>query len=498
MDFGISFMLAAAKTTSTVSNTANVVIKKTGLASWIVQGGLMMIPIIVASVVALAIIIERMLYLRRARIDTNKFMDKIKRVLGANRVMEALVICENTPGPIANLVRAGIGGREWKLDENIDSLVKKGKLKGVIVVGIYNNAKRIAEYTPSRTRSGSAKGKGGELSAYAKYIVQEVKPFIDKRYRTLKGRKYTGIMGSSLGGLASFYILAWYPKIFSRAAVISPSFWWDDKKVLKDVSSFRFPRDVKIYIDGGWKEDSKGPTMIRHMRKVYTALRKAGLKDIQNIMYYEDPRGRHNEASWARRGKWPVLHLFGRSSSIIRKIRLVRIPAKIGVGDRGDLFAQVYFSCGMRMTKFGKGFTVKNKNLLEIDAGGKITGLRPGLVFVTYRYRKKLLTTTIKVLKKSISHIDIYMNIYTSHPVKQLYVIFKKPGKNGPGKKIALKMITRYHGVYRYSGKKLGFVRMLFVDEKGRKSHTRNGRLLAPIASFSRNRRISIKVHMRN
>ncbi len=120
---GLTMLMAASKSSVSVTNTINVLSKKTGLAGWISQGGPMMIPIIVGSVVALAIVIERILYLRRARIDTERFMDKIKRVLKANRVMEALVICENTPGPIANLVRAGIelhGKKKHEIKEAIE------------------------------------------------------------------------------------------------------------------------------------------------------------------------------------------------------------------------------------------------------------------------------------------------------------------------------------------------------------------------------------------
>lgn len=106
-------LAAAAKTNAAATNAAaqgmeNVTKVKTSLADWVVQGGIMMVPILLASIVAMAIIFERFLYLRKVRLDTEKFMDKIKRVLGANRIMEALAICENTMGPIPNLVKAGI------------------------------------------------------------------------------------------------------------------------------------------------------------------------------------------------------------------------------------------------------------------------------------------------------------------------------------------------------------------------------------------------------
>jgi len=83
----------------------------TSLADWIVQGGIMMIPILLCALAALAIIIERAFSLRRVRIDTQSFAEKITRVVNAGRVMEAMVICENTPGPMASIVKSALGAR---------------------------------------------------------------------------------------------------------------------------------------------------------------------------------------------------------------------------------------------------------------------------------------------------------------------------------------------------------------------------------------------------
>ncbi len=74
----------------------------------IVKGGPVMYPIILCSVIALAIIMERVYHLHRARIDTKKFMDEIADRLKRNKIVEAIEMCENTPGPLAHILRAGI------------------------------------------------------------------------------------------------------------------------------------------------------------------------------------------------------------------------------------------------------------------------------------------------------------------------------------------------------------------------------------------------------
>ena len=75
---------------------------------WIAKGGPVMYPIIFCSILSLAIVLERLYYLQRAKIDTGKFMKRITGVLKKNRIMEALDVCETTPGPIAYILRSGI------------------------------------------------------------------------------------------------------------------------------------------------------------------------------------------------------------------------------------------------------------------------------------------------------------------------------------------------------------------------------------------------------
>jgi len=74
----------------------------------LIKGGPVMYPILLCSIIALAIIIERVFHLYRAKIDTRKFMDEIANVLKRNKIMEAIEMCDNMPGPIAHILKAGI------------------------------------------------------------------------------------------------------------------------------------------------------------------------------------------------------------------------------------------------------------------------------------------------------------------------------------------------------------------------------------------------------
>ena len=112
---------------------------------------------------------------------------------------------------------------EWNIDEKLDSLNSQ-----VIVVGIENgNEKRIDELTPYKNE----KYGGGKADNYLEFIVKTLKPEIDKKYRTKTNAKNTIIMGSSLGGLTSYYAILKYPEVFGKAGVFSPAFWFNRKEI---------------------------------------------------------------------------------------------------------------------------------------------------------------------------------------------------------------------------------------------------------------------------
>ncbi len=114
---------------------------------------------------------------------------------------------------------------EWYVDEALDKLFQDNG-KTAIVVAIDNGStQRMNEYSPWK----NARMGGGEGAAYLKFLVETLKPYIDQHFRTLKGPESTGIMGSSMGGLIAFYGALQYPKVFGKAGVFSPSFWFSSE-----------------------------------------------------------------------------------------------------------------------------------------------------------------------------------------------------------------------------------------------------------------------------
>lgn len=188
-------------------------------------------------------------------------------------------------------------GVEWGVDETVNRLVATGAMDEVIVVGIDNTPDRIPEYTPCC----DPKYGGGKLDAYEAFIIETVKPYVDKTLRTLPGRETTAIMGSSLGGIASVYIAERHPELFSKAGGVSSSFWWN--KGLMTTNPVHVP--VKFYLDAGTHDDG-----LEETTKMRDAMLAQGYRADQDLYFYKAEGGSHNEKSWAARVDKPLAWFF--------------------------------------------------------------------------------------------------------------------------------------------------------------------------------------------
>lgn len=180
---------------------------------------------------------------------------------------------------------------EWEVDETLTDFENNG-YEGCIVVAIDNGGQyRINEYTPWA----NAQYGGGDGAAYTEFIVNTLKPYIDENYRTLTGRESTGIMGSSLGGLISHYAALTYPEIFSKAGVLSPSFWFSS--TVYDYS-YAQPSDnnIKFYFLAGGQESNSLPQEVENMIDTLIA---AG-HDENFLKYKYVANGQHSEWFWAQ------------------------------------------------------------------------------------------------------------------------------------------------------------------------------------------------------
>jgi predicted alpha/beta superfamily hydrolase len=193
-------------------------------------------------------------------------------------------------------------GIDWQVDETSDSLINENLMNEIIVVGIYNTKHRRSDYSHNDTGY-----------AYMRWVVNELKPLIDKTYRTKPDRENTAVAGSSMGGLISFMMLWEYSDIFSKAACFSPAFKVDRFDFVKNVKNFNGKKKVvKIYIDnGGVGLEARLQPGIDEM--IQTLVLK-GYELDKDIIYFIDKDAEHNEPAWANRMHKPLLWFFGKEN----------------------------------------------------------------------------------------------------------------------------------------------------------------------------------------
>jgi predicted alpha/beta superfamily hydrolase len=194
-----------------------------------------------------------------------------------------------------------IPGQDWRVGQTAAALIGAGAIEPLIIVGVYNTGvERVEEYTPTADARFKV---GGKADLYGRLLVEELKPFIDARYRTRAGAADTGLGGSSLGGLASLYLGLRYPEVFGKLAVISPSVWWGGRAILKSVAELDPRPRPRIWLDMGTAEGKRAAPDARALRDALVA---KGWRLGADLSYLEVSGGRHDEAAWAKRVE-PVL-----------------------------------------------------------------------------------------------------------------------------------------------------------------------------------------------
>jgi predicted alpha/beta superfamily hydrolase len=187
-----------------------------------------------------------------------------------------------------------IPGQDWHVGQSADQCIQEGAVEPLIIVGMYNTKARIREYTPTHV----PKLGGGRADRYAKFLIEEVKPFVDIEYRTLPGAEHTGIGGSSLGGLVSLYLGLKHSNLFGRIAALSPSVWWNQLVIHRFVESMQIEPRPRIWLDIGTRE---GPRIVQDVERFRDVLLQQGWR-LDHDLHYERIEGaEHNEAAWAKR-----------------------------------------------------------------------------------------------------------------------------------------------------------------------------------------------------
>ena len=215
-------------------------------------------------------------------------------------------------------------GITWGVREAVTRLMGEGAIPGCIVVGVWNSAQRRSDYMPQGLFEGPDAAKARRLIAtrfqtaflegspasdgYLRFLVEELKPAIDARFRTLPDRTDTFVMGSSMGGLISLYAIEQYPEVFGGAGCLS-THWIAGENLLVDYLGARLPESAnhRLYFDFGTitLDAAYEPFQTR----MDTWLEKAGYVRGRNWTTLKFEGAAHTEAAWRERVHLPLRFL---------------------------------------------------------------------------------------------------------------------------------------------------------------------------------------------
>lgn len=188
-------------------------------------------------------------------------------------------------------------GVQWGVDTTARALIHADVIEPIILVAIGNAGRdRIDEYTPTRDQMHDA---GGMADRYGQMLVYEIKPFIDRHYRTKREARDTGLAGSSLGGLLTLHLGVTHPAIFGKLALLSPSVWWDDRWIIRQLTEEIDERRpaLSIWLDVGTGE----ARMLKGTRLLHRMLLRKGWQEGVDLHYMEADGALHDERAWGHR-----------------------------------------------------------------------------------------------------------------------------------------------------------------------------------------------------
>jgi enterochelin esterase-like enzyme len=223
-----------------------------------------------------------------------------------------------------------VSHQSWRVADTVAALIEQGSLDDIIVVGIWNNGKyRSSEYFPQKALQYLPKAArtafvdnvlSGRPRAdqYLRFIVEELKPAIDRKFATRPGRDDTVIMGSSMGAIISLYAITEYPQVFGAAGCLS-THWLGafDNNARVPLATFDYlrnripdPSTHRIYMDHGTL--GLDAYYAVHQQFFDLMMRDKGYTD-RNYASRVFPGADHDEAAWADRLGIPLAFLAGRT-----------------------------------------------------------------------------------------------------------------------------------------------------------------------------------------
>jgi predicted alpha/beta superfamily hydrolase len=204
------------------------------------------------------------------------------------------------------------GEGSWHLDETLNTLWGLGAMEEVLVVAVHTDEGRLAMLSPTEDPDYG----GGAGPRYRDFLTDTLKPYVDTFFRTRRSREDTALLGSSMGGLFSFFSAWTRPGVFGKAACLSSSFWWDRRALVRGVETGACPNPRPVlYVDSGaakdpLAEDANLRDGFHHTMAMRAALVGHCYEAGRDLHVLAFPGQQHDAESWAARLAVPLQLLF--------------------------------------------------------------------------------------------------------------------------------------------------------------------------------------------
>ncbi|MBE9918264.1 alpha/beta hydrolase [Paenibacillus donghaensis] len=322
-----------------------------------------------------------------------------------------------------NIFHPAFNGYSWHVHQTVDRLIQSGDIEEIIVVGISNmGAERSNEFTHDLEGVCYQDDKVdirplGET--YEKFVIEEVKIYIDAVFRTKPEAEHTALMGSSRGGQVTYHMGLRRPDVFSKLGIISPYFYCVDPVTLKEYPQYHTFTGLKpvsrIWIDLGSSEGIL--VMEKHVREVAEKLADAGYEPDHELLYLNEPGAGHVEKDWAARLASPLIHFFGGKG----KECFLSLDGSGEVGIKGPacrLNPVLESDHGLRRTLLRASYEVQDEAVLEVREDGIVVPKKEGKTLVTVQYEGLRASKTIRVVPEIPERVtlDIIVHVPAETP----------------------------------------------------------------------------------
>jgi predicted alpha/beta superfamily hydrolase len=311
-------------------------------------------------------------------------------------------------------------GVSWGAIATLDDLAADPRVDAgrALVVAVDNSPDRVDDYTPVVDPDYMG---GGNADAYGRFLIEELKPYIDFHFPTRCAPEDTGLLGSSLGGLVSLYLGAQHPEVFGRIAAFSPSLWWANGVAFDWVAPLAAAvADApgrRLYLDTGNFEGSpaEGPgsagrsSVVDDGRHFVDAIVAALPEAAQNrVMLVEDPGAAHNEAAWRRRLPNALRFLLGPplGEPTADALWPWAPVMRAGQSTRASIFAHDALRDTFSLLGSAEVVATSAPAIVSLRADGQLTAVAPGTSALTAPAAPGLaVDLTVAAANESIVHL---------------------------------------------------------------------------------------------